>query len=322
MKRFTLTLAGAVLLSVLTAILVFGRDNYDVNREFPAKSSVKINTISGNCIIKRGNSDKILVEIDATYRPRDNFEPAIEEDGDRLIISEEMYGSTHGECTWTITVPEKTKISFSTASGNFEAADLDSRISVNTASGNITVDNCKGELKGSTASGEVSLKGLSGDIQATTASGDVSLENLSGIIEVSAASGNIKARALKGELNLSVASGNITASEIYPEEACDFGTASGDVSVILAGGPKDDLKVSSASGNAVLDYNGMPMKGHFKLTACVDPHPGRIKAPFKFDKEEEFTRGDQDYVTKSFTKDNRSPEITIETSSGDAVLEE
>lgn len=322
MKRLKPAIYGAILLVIFMSITVLGRDDYNLTREFPAKSGVKINTISGNCVVKRGDPDKIIVEIDASYRPSSHFEPRIEEQGNKLVIDEEILGSTHGECRWTIIVPEKTKISFSTASGSFEASDLDSKISINTASGNITLDNCKGELVASTASGELDLTGVTGEIHATTASGDIRAENLSGSIEFSTASGSIEAQTLKGELNASVASGNIVASEISPEGSCNFSTASGDVKVTLSASPDDEFGVSSASGKAVLDYNGIPLKGHFKMTACIDPHPGHIRAPFKFEKEEEFTRGDQDYITKSFTRENRSPQVTIETSSGEAILEE
>ena len=79
-----------------------------------------------------------------------------------------------------------------------------------------------------------------------------------------------------------------------------------------------DLKISTASGDAMLNFNDNPIRGFIKMTAKAKR--GRIKAPFKFDDEEYYSKWDDEYVTKSVTKGSDNPSIEISTASGKAVL--
>jgi len=76
--------------------------------------------------------------------------------------------------------------------------------------------------------------------------------------------------------------------------------------------------MSAASGDVTLDYNGNPIRGYFEFTARK--HSGRISAPFKFDKVEEYEQSGQTYEQKSFTREKDSPKIYLSTSSGRAAL--
>ncbi|MCX6827494.1 MAG: DUF4097 family beta strand repeat-containing protein [candidate division Zixibacteria bacterium] len=270
---------------------------------FEGKSLVEIETISGNCVVKKGISDwKIEVEIKGSCDPEHLFKPQFSEKENRLVIQEVIDGSNTCSATWTIIVPKKTDISFSSASGELKVAGLKSRIFANTASGSIDISDCSGRIDISSASGDIVASRLNGEIQLETASGDIEVHKA------------------EGKLNAESASGSVFGSEIRITEMSAFTTASGDVNVMLNGSPSSNLTVSSASGKAVLNYKGNPISGYFEFTARVDK--GRIKAPFKFDKEEEFDRDGTTYITKSFTKGTNLPEIYIETASGTAVLEE
>ncbi|UCD18234.1 MAG: hypothetical protein JSV44_04800, partial [Candidatus Zixiibacteriota bacterium] len=101
-------------------------------------------------------------------------------------------------------------------------------------------------------------------------------------------------------------------------EESNFSSASGAAMVELAEGPEDNLNVGSASGKALLDYNGNPVTGYFELTAKV--RSGSISAPFDFDDEREFRKNGQRYVKKTFTRGSDSPEIMVGTASGRAIL--
>jgi len=97
-----------------------------------------------------------------------------------------------------------------------------------------------------------------------------------------------------------------------------FTTASGSVYIRLSESLAYDTKLTSASGNATLDYNGNNISGTFEFVARVKK--GEIISPIKFDKEEIFTKNGKEYYRKSFTKGNKTPEIKIETSTGKAEL--
>jgi DUF4097 and DUF4098 domain-containing protein YvlB len=137
-------------------------------------------------------------------------------------------------------------------------------------------------------------------------------------VNISTASGEIEISNAKGYFELSCASGEITAKGIKVEEESSFSTASGSVEVILAETSEYDLRLSAASGDVTLDYNGNPVKGYFEFEARKGR--GRITCPFDFEDEEEFEQWDQTYVRKSFSKGGNDPEIHLSTASGKIVL--
>ena len=314
-KTFLLT----GLMVFLLAVNLYAGRKREINKSFDAKKSVRINTISGDCVVKVGDNDKIDIQLVYTYRPEENFDPLFRAKGDNLYLEEDMTGSTRGSAVWTLTVPPATRINFSSASGDFEAAGMKSRINVETASGDIDLTDCESDFRIETASGDITVTNCKGDFNLETASGDVTASDCSGTIEIGVASGDIETENCRGEFEIDAASGDIEALNTIIDEVSSFDVASGDVYVELAESSDFDLYLSSASGRAVLDYNGLDVKGYFEFTAQEDR--GDIRAPFSFDDEEYFERYDQDYVRKSFTRGGNHPEIIIETASGKAVLE-
>jgi len=289
-----------------------------VDKTFDARETVRINTVSGDCMVKQGTDDKIHVHLVYSYSPQGSFEPEFQERGRALRLSENHYESNSGSSQWTVTVPADTRVRFSTASGDFEASGLTGDISVETASGDIVVEGCTGRLDFESASGDISADNCQGELEFNTASGDITLDDCSGEYDIETASGDIEIDGGEGEFDLSAASGDIEADNITLTASGSFEAASGDVEISLAKSAQYDLVVSSASGSATLDYNGHPIKGQFEFTARL--RRGKIVAPFDFDDEEEFERWGQDYVRKSFSRDGDSPFVVIETGSGRAEL--
>jgi hypothetical protein len=269
-------------------------------QEFDAKKTVKINTVSGDCILQQGNPGRIVVDCDFSVQPENAFTPEIREKGNSLRIKERWHGSSSGKVVWTITVPPETEIEFSTASGELSIAELKSDVKASTASGDIIIEDCSGEFDLNTASGEIQIEGSKGEFELSTASGDIDVEKTQGVFE------------------LSCASGDIEAANILIEEESSFSTASGDVEVLLTKSSEYNLELSAASGDVVLDYKDNPIKGTFEFIA--KKRSGRIVSPVDFDNEEEFDRGNDVYMKKSFTKGNGSPKILLETASGRAEL--
>ena len=289
-----------------------------LNKKFEAKKKVELKVSSGDCTVKTGNADEILVDVTFDVEPEDAFKPDFRETGNSLKIKEQWRGSSHGRVSWTVTIPKETEFEFSAASGDLLVAGITKGIEASTASGDITIENASGEFDISTASGDVTLESLKGVFDISTASGDVEADGISGEMDMSTASGEIKINDASGSFELSCASGEIEARDITVEDEGSFSTASGDIDVKLAKSATVDLNLSAASGDVTLDYNGNELKGYFELSARK--RRGRISAPYSFDKEEEFEQHGDVYMIKSFKRGGSTPVITIETSSGRATL--
>jgi DUF4097 and DUF4098 domain-containing protein YvlB len=311
-------LLTVILITGLSLSFLYAQEGNKLHKTFPVKKEVELKITSGDCIVKTGSTDEIIVDMVSDVRPEGSFEPEIRETGNTLKIRERWHGSSSGHVTWTITVPPETDFEFSAASGDLSISGLKSKLETSTASGEITIENCTGEFNCSAASGDISLSASQGEFDISTASGDVNVENSSGEFDISTASGEIKVNDVTGLFELSCASGEIDAKKIIIEEEGSFSTASGDIKVILARSPEVDVTLSAASGDVELDYNGNEITGYFEFSA--NKRRGRIVSPFDFDKEEEIDRHDEIYLLKSFTKGSSKPFITLETSSGKAVL--
>jgi DUF4097 and DUF4098 domain-containing protein YvlB len=320
-KKMNRKILGVVLTIalILNGIALFAQVDKEIHKTYGAKKSVRIKTVSGECFIKAGSAGKIIVDLVYSAELEGAFEPEITESGTSLRLRERWYGSSQsGRITWTVTVPPETEIEFSTASGDLSVDGLTKSIEASTASGDIEVQNTKGEYDISTASGEVTIEGGQGEFDISTASGDIEAYQLQGEFDMSTASGDIEISDSQGMFDLSCASGGVETSNIIIEEESSFSTASGEVYVKLGKTSEYDLDISSASGRAILDYNGNPIKGTFEFTA--KKRRGRIESPFSFDHEEEYERYDQIYMRKTFTKGGSAPKIIISTASGKAAL--
>jgi DUF4097 and DUF4098 domain-containing protein YvlB len=284
MKTYLKTVAVLALAVMFLFADAYSGRKREISESFEGIKRIKIETVSGDCVIKKGETDKVEVEVINSYSPRDSFEPKLRERGKTLRLIEQIRESNSGSSTWIVTAPDDIEISFSTASGDMTIQDLSCEVNVSTASGDINIENC------------------------------------TGIFEISTASGDVEIYDSEGEFQLSTASGTVEASGITIDEASIFSTASGRVEVSLAESAEHDLELSSASGRAILNFGGNPIKGHFEFTAKV--RGGRIDAPYDFDEEEKFRRWGDRYVRKAFTRGSDSPEISISTASGRAVLKE
>jgi len=317
---------------------LYAGEKKTITKTFKVKKVVEIKTVSGDCIVKKGNGAKIQVTVDYNYN-KDCFKPEFTEQGNKLIIKENFEDwSCSGKSEWTIIVPEETDIEMSSASGNLSLTGLKSKVIAKLASGDIYVKDSSGEFEIKTASGDIEVENLSGEIDFKTASGDIDADNLEGNISLKTASGMVDGSNLngkiilksasddveiensKGNFILKSASGSVEAENIEITGASEFKTATGKVYVLLKKSSEYDLTLASATGDAVLNYNGNPIMGYFEFTA--QKKLGNINSPFKFDKEEEFTQEGKVYFKKSFFKKNSTPKIYIKTAIGTAELRE
>jgi len=289
----------------LTASLVitgslYGGVQQEEHKVFKGIDKVKINVLSGDVIIRTGNTDEILVDLAWQVRPKGAFVPIYEKRGKLLRIKENWRGrNSTGRVTWTLTLPARTEVEFSSASGDISIVGLNRSFRGTTASGDYELSEMKGRMEISSASGDVDGDYLQGDIEIRTASGDIDLRDCRGTFDVSAASGDVDAR------NLVI------------NDASGFTTASGDVKIQLATSANHDLVLVSASGDAYLDYNGNKIKGLIKM---ITHRSGRISSPLKSKGRERYKSRGRSYVEEVYRCGSDNPEIEIRTATGSAVL--
>ncbi len=317
------------------AVAASGLFAKEIRKSFRDVEVVKIKTVSGDCIVTKGGSDRVEVTVSYSYHDEE-FEPEFEQHGTRLILTENFRGrNSSGRSTWRVSMPAGTDIDFSTASGDLDVSGLSSKITAGTASGDVQLRDLKGRIKVGTASGAVSAQKISGEIEFGaasgrirvsdvsgrvdfgTASGSIDADNLDGVIEIGAASGNVTVTHAQGRFDISTASGDLVAKELKISESSEFTAASGNVRVTLAQTLKSDLRVEAASGNALLSFGGNPILGRISMTTRA--RGSRLKAPFAFDDEEYYEDHGVEYVTKWVRKGD-GPAIEIRSASGRAEL--
>jgi DUF4097 and DUF4098 domain-containing protein YvlB len=285
---------------VLCFLFLYGNAQAaEVNKTFKAKETVEIRTVSGDCVVKKGESSEINVRVVYDYSP-DCFEPILMEQGNTLVLKEKFHStaemkSCSGKSQWTVIVPEKTDIDFSSASGELKLDGLTGTMKAKVASGDITVNHFKGKVKIKSASGEINMTGFKGHLKIKTASGDIKLMHVTGGFEVSTASGDVEAR------------------DVEFTEPSELASVSGDVNIELTKSPTVDLDLKVVSGDVTLDYKGNPVKGYFVFKGMVK----KFSCPFPFDDGEEERYNP--FGTK-YLKKGDSPTITLKAVSGKLSL--
>ena len=295
---------------LISAVMLFGiqystqASTVEKQENFSGVETVKIKTIAGDLRLGRSTSGEVEVHVLSTY-DENKMSMKMEQEGNLLNLSEISHSnsSSNGNSIWTVGIPDglDIKVKFSTASGDIVASDLTGNLKVNTASGDIELRNFTGTAKGNTASG------------------DIKLENTNGPMDLNTASGDVTANIVEGKLILNTASGNINITTVTLNEKSSFNSASGDVEVSVIQTPMHNLKLSSASGNVILNMQGNELQGHIRMTTKIG-FLNKISAPFDFDKEEEYERNGDQYITKSVILGDPQMKITLSTSSGDAII--
>ncbi len=325
MKKINLFLAIAFLMTYAINASAIGGE---INKTFSAKEKIKIKTVSGNLKIIKGSTDKIKVNIIYTFN-EDDIEFDFDESNDRLYFTESFSCQMcSGESDWTISVPENTKITFNSSSGNFEIVNSTGELDIKLSSGDIDVKQFSGDVELKSSSGNVELNHVDGDLDVHCSSGDINAENIKGEFDFHASSGDVKIENSDGIFNIHSSSGDVDVNNITMKNNCVFSSSSGDAVVILKQDLKNNISVRSSSGDATLDFNGSKINGIVEMT--YKDTSGKIKCPIKFEKEKSVDFPGKSYsnfeikpykiITKSFKRTNDTPLIRIKTASGTAKL--
>jgi hypothetical protein len=286
----------------LSWIHVHGATTQKINKTFESKKSIRVKTIVGNCMVKMGDNNNIHVSIEYSY-PQKNYKPKIKEKKNKLVLKEKFKGSSPGESTWFLTVPENTEIVFTSVSGSFSVREMKGKVSGKITDGGFKIDNFTGELNLDTKNGDISIKNARGNFKINTYLGNINMDNVQGCFTIT---------TYKGDLQ---------ADKVELHGRTKFTTYNGKAEVILFKSAEVPLSVTSGLGDVILNYNGNPLKGHFEMIRRASY--GKIESPIPFENEEEFLdKGGVKFLKKSFTKKEKSPQILIIAHHGNAILKE
>ena len=295
-----------------------------ISKTFRGIQVLDLHMVSGDVVLEARRGRTVTVDLTYNYS-YDCFEPVMERRGDELILEEDFHGrNCSGHSTWRLTVPANLDIQYSAASGDLSITGLSGSFELSSASGDMTIKDSKGEFEIDNASGRIVIAQSSGEFEIDNASGRITLEEVRGEIELDNASGRVRIDQATGRFDVNNASGDIDARGLQIDHRSSFSTASGDIEISLAHSLTYDLTLSSASGDALLNYGGNPVIGSFEFEAREGR--GRITAPYPFDSEEMFDDGGRSrrrgYTTvrKIFTRDADQPRVVLKTVSGKVEL--
>jgi hypothetical protein len=237
----------------------------EINKTYPKKESIALKVILSNCKLIKSTDDAVHIDVLYSYS-QDTYHAVLSEFPDSLFLEEEFSDkSPEGSSSWTIAVPEYTRLYLSSATGN------------------------------------ISAEGVHSEMKAETGTGSIDIKNSTGIFDLKSGTGNIHGAGI-------CIIGNSR-----------FMSGTGQVNITIASGSDHDITVASGTGDAILNYNGHPLKGHFELIAKHGI--GRIVSAVDFEKEEIQSDDHFQYDRKSFKVNGRNtPRIRIETGNGQAKL--
>jgi DUF4097 and DUF4098 domain-containing protein YvlB len=290
----------------------------EVYRELPVQPELVVELVSADCVVETGGPGAIRLRVVHSYA-EDRYQVEVRERSGEIRLQERfLRGSARGSATWTLTVPDTTGVSFSSAAGDFDSSGDYAWLEARSASGRISIRDLDGRIDINTASGTVRLREVAGDLSVATVSGDVEVAGFDGRLRLRTAAGDVQLDDLAAEIEAATASGKIEVSELRLIGECSFSSAAGDVEVELAATAAFDLSLTSATGLVELDLNGNEIAGTFVFSALQ--YTGRIESPVGFDEQEIFVHAGQTYLRKTFSRGSALPRINLATAAGSARL--
>jgi hypothetical protein len=280
----------------------FAQREKRVEKTFDGKTDVRIKLVLGDCALRSTQTGRVTATVVYTY-DEDEFEPRFRERGGTVYLEEKFYNhgdSPGGYSKWTIEVPEDVEVDFSSATGDVE------------------IEGIFDELDGSTGTGYYEIRNAKGDFELSTGTGDIDIEECEGEFELSSGTGDVRVEDCTGNFDVSSGTGDVEARNISIDMDGEFSSGTGDAEVSKPMGDDFYLSVSSGTDDAVLDMKGEPIQGGFVFRCHA--RKGRIISPVKFDTENVYDRGDNEYLEKIFKKGKDTPRYEISTGTGTARL--
>jgi len=228
-------------------------------------------------------------------------------------------------------VPARFAANVSTASGEVEISRLQGRVKVTSASGDVTLLRVGGDVAIEVSSGEVVGRNLGGDVAVHASSGSVEMSDVAGSVRISGASGDVILRGVGGDVDATLGSGDlelegcggslrvVTSSGdievVGAKGKISLSSSSGDIRLVLSPHPGGEYRVSTASGDVLVDLLKGPRYG-FELEARTES--GSITGELTLQTE-------RAQITRQRLKGRvgrGGPHLVVDTASGDIVLKE
>ena len=147
-------------------------------------------------------------------------------------------------------------LSFRTASGGVEVADIVGDVDVDTGSGSVTITEVEGDVTADTGSGSIGLEDIRGDrLTADTGSGSVAGSNVSvAELHVDTGSGGIRIEGLTAaDVECDTGSGSVYLGMLSDVDRLVVDTGSGSVSVAVPSDFGAELELDTGSGGISVD---------------------------------------------------------------------
>ncbi len=153
----------------------------------------------------------------------------------------------------------------------------------------------------------------------SSSTGNIVVEGVKSKIKAETGTGAVEINKSRGVFDIESGMGSVHGTDVVINGSSRFGSGMGQVYISIASSPDYNITVSSGMSDAILDYNGNPLKGCFEFIA---KHGfGHIVSDVPFEKEEMTSDDHFQYDKKSFkVEDGNIPRIRIETGNGQAKL--
>lgn len=257
----------------------------------------------GDCRIQISPGTRVTIALETHYDGDDVPAYSFLQQGDTLTIRETYHPASvrGGMPVWTLQIPMGTQVSYKTGAGSISVMGLSANLELNTGKGNIDIHDFSGSVFGSTGHGNIELR------------------RSNGMVDLHTGTGNILLSASRGTLKANTGRGHIDGENLHVDGPGTFLASSGDCRISLEETPAADLTLSSASGSAVLNYNGHLMQGEITF------HVGKgvkIASPFVFERTRETTEpgNQQVWISKSITIGQNRNHILLSSAKGSVQL--
>jgi hypothetical protein len=228
--------------------------------------SAKIHGNNGSWLFGGGNIEERIHRIEQN--------PPVAQQGNSIRIgkTEDRELTKNISIDYDITVPQQTKLTSYTGSGDMTISGLQLPLSAKTGSGNVTVEritadsrvmsgsgdlrinSMKGVLHAETGSGNIHADDVAGDAFVNSGSGDIEVrQSAGGSVKAETGSGNIRLRGVKGGLRADAGSGNIQA-EGEPTSDWRLGAGSGNITLRVPSQSSFNIDARTSSGTLKVDH--------------------------------------------------------------------
>jgi DUF4097 and DUF4098 domain-containing protein YvlB len=281
-RRILLGVASAAVLATLAPAGAIAETQGSFQRTLQVSGPVElqVETGSGDLEIRGGSSNTVQVNGRIRVsRWSDNAEekvrrlqsnPPIEQNGNRILVGriEDPDLKRNVSISYIIEVPQDTRLTASTGSGNEKIQSIRGPVQARSGSGDLMVSNISGGMDAQTGSGNMRLSNLQSGVRVRTGSGDIEADAIAGAFEGEAGSGNVRlVDTAAGDVRVGSGSGELTVRGV--KGALDLRTGSGNVEV--EGTPAGNWRLSAGSGDIRLS---LPQDASFDLDASS--HSGEV----------------------------------------------